>query len=152
MEKYKIISIQEKPELKNQAAEWFHSIWNIPKKAYLDSMDECLECKSEVPQWYVVLDEDKIIAGIGVIENDFHNRKDLTPNICAVYVEEDYRGKGIAGEMLQFVCDEFKIKGIDTLYLLTEHTSFYERYGWTYLCMVQGDGETSESGIYMHKV
>ena len=30
-------------------------------------------------------------------------------------------------------------KGIGTLYLVTEHTSFYERYGWEYLCMVQGD-------------
>ena len=30
-------------------------------------------------------------------------------------------------------------KGINTLYLITEHTSFYERYGWEYLCMVKGD-------------
>lgn len=33
----------------------------------------------------------------GSIENDFHDRKDLTPNICAVYTEEAYRGRGIAG-------------------------------------------------------
>ncbi len=31
--------------------------------------------------------------------------------------------------------------GIDTLYLITDHTSFYERYGWEFLCMVQGEGE-----------
>lgn len=35
-----------------------------------------------IPNWF--------IAGAGVIENDFHNRPDLTPNICALYVEEDY--------------------------------------------------------------
>ena len=28
-------------------------------------------------------------------------------------------------------------KGIDTLYLVTDHTSFYERYGWQFLCTVQ---------------
>ena len=28
---------------------------------------------------------------MGVIENDFHDRKDLTPNVCAVYTEEDCR-------------------------------------------------------------
>lgn len=33
----------------------------------------------------------------GSIANDFHDRKDLTPNICAVYTEEAYRGRGIAG-------------------------------------------------------
>ncbi len=36
----------------------------------------------------------QIIGGIGVIENDFHDRKDLAPNVCAVYTEEDRRGDG----------------------------------------------------------
>ncbi len=39
---------------------------------------------------------DKIVGGMGVIENDFHDRKDLTPNVCAVYTEKDYCCKGIA--------------------------------------------------------
>jgi len=60
-------------------------------------MEECLEKKGAVPQWYVVVQGDKIIAGLGVIENDFHDRKDLSPNVCAVYVEEAYRCRGIAG-------------------------------------------------------
>ena len=37
------------------------------------------------------------------------------------------------------ICKDMAAKGIGTLYLITEHTSFYERYGWEYLCMVQGD-------------
>ena len=49
------------------------------------------------------------------------------------------------------VCDEFNAKGIDTLYLLTDHISFYERYGWEFLCMVQGDGEPVMSRMYVHK-
>lgn len=57
--------------------------------------------KGAVPQWYVVVQGDKIIAGLGVIENDFHDRKDLSPNVCAVHVEEAYRCRGIAGEMRQ---------------------------------------------------
>ncbi len=62
------------------------------------------------------------MQGLGVIENDFHNRKDLTPNICAVYVEEKYRGQGIAGKMLNFVCEDMKRKVL-ILYilLLTTH-------------------------------
>lgn len=39
---------------------------------------------------------EKIIGGMGVIENDFYNRKDLTPNVCPVYTEKDYCCKGIA--------------------------------------------------------
>lgn len=152
MQKYGIIKIQEHEEIMEQAAEWFHQKWGIPIEAYRESMLECLKKNAAVPQWYVVLDNQTIIAGIGVIENDFHDRKDLTPNVCAVYVEEAYRNQGIAGEMLQFVCDEFKVRGIDTLYLVTDHTSFYERYGWEFLCMVQGDGEPEMTRMYIHRM
>ena len=49
------------------------------------------------------------------------------------------RCRGIAGRLLAHICKNMAAKGIGTLYLITEHTSFYERYGWEYLCMVQGD-------------
>ena len=120
-------------------------------EAYRASMDDCLAGKGTVPQWYVVMEGDRIVGGLGVIENDFHDRKDLTPNVCAVYVEEDRRCLGIAGAMLRFVCEEMKEKGIDTLYLITDHTSFYERYGWEFLCMVQGDGGKTPIRMYVHR-
>ncbi len=146
-----IIKIQEHPELKNYAANWFHEKWNIPLEAYLESIDECMKNKTPVPQWYIVIMGDKIVGGLGVIENDFHNRKDLTPNVCAVYVEDDYRCQGIAGKMLNYVCDDMREKNIDTLYLVTDHTSFYERYGWEFLCMVQAEGEKNLTRMYIHR-
>jgi len=33
---------------------------------------------------------------------------------------------------------------------VTDHTSFYERYGWQFYCMVQGDGEEEPSRLYIH--
>jgi len=149
--KYVIISLKDKPALKERMAQWFHEKWKIPKEAYLESMEECLENKESVPQWYVAMDNDVIVGGLGVIENDFHDRKDLAPNVCAVYVEKNYRCQGIAGNLLEFVCEDMKKNGIDTLYLVTDHTSFYERYGWEFLCMVQGDGEPDMTRMYVHK-
>ena len=101
--------------------------------------------------WYLCLDNDKIIGGMGVIENDFHDRKDLAPNVCAVYTEQDYRCKGIAGRLLNMVVDDMKSKGISPLYLVTDHTGFYERYGWEFLCMVQGDDEPNMTRMYIHR-
>ena len=94
---YKILRLTDRPELKEQAARWFHEKWRIPLEAYMESMEECLEEKGPVPQWYMALDGERIIGGMGVIENDFHDRKDLAPNVCAVYTEEDWRGRGVAG-------------------------------------------------------
>ena len=147
---YKIIRIIDVPEMKERAAEWFHEKWGVPLSAYIESMEEALKGVSSVPQWYVSVERDRIIGGMGVIENDFHNRKDLTPNVCAVYVEEDKRCQGIAGKLLEFVCEDMQKRGIDTLYLITDHIGFYERYGWKFLCMVQGDDEPEMSRMYIH--
>lgn len=101
---YEIIRLIDKPEIKEQAAQWFHEKWNIPLTAYIESMEECLTKKNTVPQWYVAMEDNRIIGGLGVIENDFHDRKDLTPNVCAVYTEKDKRGNGVAGALLNNVC------------------------------------------------
>ncbi|MDE7252141.1 MAG: GNAT family N-acetyltransferase [Acetatifactor sp.] len=148
---YRIIRLTDQPEIKERAAEWFYEKWNIPQEAYQESMAECLAEKSPFPQWYMAVEGERIIGGLGVIENDFHDRKDLAPNVCAVYTEVDRRCKGVAGALLNFVCADMKEKGIDTLYLVTDHTSFYERYGWEFLCMVQGDGEPDMSRMYVHR-
>lgn len=126
---FDIIRITERPELKTAAAEWFHEKWGIPYEAYLESMEEAMSGKGAVPQWYLALYGERIAAGMGVIANDFHDRTDLTPNVCAVFTEPDFRCQGLAGRLLGFVADDMKSGGIDALYLLTSHDSFYERYG-----------------------
>lgn len=147
---YNIIRLTDRPEIKEKAAEWFHEKWGVPSEAYRESMEECLLKRNSVPQWYAAMEDDRIIGGLGVIENDFHDRKDLAPNVCAVYVEADKRGKGVAGALLNYVCRDMKEKGIGVLYLVTDHTSFYERYGWEFLCMVQGEDEPGMSRMYIH--
>ena len=67
MMKYKITRLADRPELKEQAAQWFHEKWGVSLEAYLESMEECLENRNAVPQWYCVMDDEKIIAGLGVI-------------------------------------------------------------------------------------
>lgn len=148
---FEIVRLTEQPERKERAAQWFHEKWGIPLQAYIESMDDCLHGEGAVPQWYLALEGDRIVGGLGVIENDFHERKDLTPNVCAVYTEADKRCNGIAGALLHAACADMQEKGIATLYLLTDHTSFYERYGWRFLCMVQGEGEEAPSRMYIHQ-
>ena len=146
---FNYISLRQRPQLKNIAAEWFSSKWGVPVNAYLACMDKYLTGRTEYG-WYLCLDGDKIVGGLGVIENDFHDRPDLTPNICAVYTEESCRCRGIAGKLLNMAVKDLRVKGISPIYLLTDHVGFYERYGWEFLCMAQGDGESEMSRMYVH--
>ena len=150
MNNYKYITLKDMPSIKDEAALWFSSKWSVAKQAYLECMDAYLNNETDYG-WYLCLDEDKIVAGLGVIENDFHNRKDLTPNICAVYTEKEYRNFGIAGNLLNMAVEDCRQKGISPVYLVTNHEGFYERYGWVFHCMVQGDGENELSRMYIHR-
>jgi GNAT superfamily N-acetyltransferase len=150
MSNYQYIKLIDRPELKDAAATWFNSKWGVPKEAYLECMDEYLSGVTK-NGWYLCLSGEQIVGGMGVIENDFHDRKDLAPNVCAVYTEEEHRGNRIAGNLLDFVVEDMRKQGVSPLYLVTDHTSFYERYGWEFYCMAQGDGEPEPTRLYIHK-
>ncbi|MCG3650778.1 GNAT family N-acetyltransferase [Aliarcobacter butzleri] len=140
MKKINIICLRENERLLEESAIWFSEKWNIPIEAYRESIKECIENKTTIPQWYIILNREKnIIAGAGVIENDFHNRKDLSPNLCALFVKEEYRKQDIARELLNFIKSDLKNLGFDNLYLITELSDFYEKCGWYFFTIVEDE-------------
>jgi len=149
MNNLQYFTLREYPHRKEEAARWFHEKWGIPQEAYFECMSDYLDRRTE-HGWYICAEDDNIVGGLGVIENDFHDRRDLAPNICAVYTEEAYRGRGIAGRLLDMAVEDMRSKDISPVYLVTDHIGFYERYGWEFLCMVQSDGEDHMSRIYIH--
>ena len=150
MNAYTYIALREAPSLMDRAAAWFHSKWGVPTEAYLECMQAYLHKETELG-WFLCMDGDQIIGGLGVIENDFNDLPALTPNVCAVYTEETHRNQGIAGNLLNMAVEDLRSKGISPAYLVTDHTGFYERYGWEFLCMVQGDGEPDLTRMYIHR-
>ncbi|MBR4223622.1 MAG: GNAT family N-acetyltransferase [Oscillospiraceae bacterium] len=147
---YKLIytSLRERPQLIQAAADKFHEWWGVPTEMYLACMEDCLNGATAY-DWYMCLDGDRIVGGLGVIDNDFHDRPNLTPNVCAVYTDEAYRGRGIAGALLGMAVDGMRAAGISPLYLVTDHDGFYERYGWEHLCDVNGDSGVTK--MYIHR-
>ena len=150
MNNYEILSVKDNPHLIDEASVWFAGKWNVPISAYIESMNEAVNNDAAYPDWLVIYDGEKIIAGLGVIDNDFHERTDLCPNVCAVYVEEEYRNRGIAGILLSHAVEKLRKAGISPVYLLTGHDSFYERYGWEFFTMTKED-DGGEGRLYIHK-
>lgn len=134
---WELVRVSERPELAGEAAQWFHEKWGIPLEAYRESMAQSIAQPDGVPFWLLALDAGRIVGGLGVIDNDFHKRPDLTPNLCAVYVDSAYRRRGLARAMLDAACARLAGLGITDAYLITTHTVFYERCGWEFLGMVE---------------
>lgn len=141
---FKIIKLRERREFAKPSALWFHNKWKIPMRAYMESITDCMNNIGAVPQWYIVLNQDdNIIAGAGVIENDFHSKKDLSPNLCALYVENDFRGQGIAKSLIKFIREDISDLGICKIFLTTDHDTLYEKMGWEYLTSAIDDDGNS---------
>ena len=79
---YTYVNLRQKPQLKEQAATWFHDKWKVPKEAYLECMEEYLNNETEYG-WYFCLDKEHIAGGLGVIE------KTLAP-MYAPYIPKKY--------------------------------------------------------------
>lgn len=129
----------DNPAVIQDAATFFHNKWGVETQAYVTSMQDSLKSQTGVPAWFYVKVQDEIVAGLGIIENDFHKRKDLRPNICAVYVREDFQGHGIAKEMLSIACEHLATHNINDVYLITTHTQFYEHCGFDFFDMIEED-------------
>ncbi len=86
-----------------------------------------------LPQWYLLMDNDVIIGCAGLITNDFISRMDLYPWVCAIYIEEEYRGNAYGSILLEQAKKDAKEGGFSHLYLCTDHIGYYEKYGFEHI-------------------
>lgn len=134
-ENLKVISIRENPEYKDKSIEYIQSIWANEKSmmVYEDCITNCLTAAGCLPQWYLMMNEDKIIGCAGLITNDFISRMDLYPWVCSLYIEKEYRGSNYGSILLARAQTDARKGGFSKLYLCTDHAGFYEHYGYEYI-------------------
>ena len=73
MENRRFVKLREEPRWLEAAAAWFHQKWGIAQEAYHASMEECLAGQG-VPQWYLAVEGERILGGLGVITNDLDRK------------------------------------------------------------------------------
>ena len=142
MDTIQILAVREHPEHLGRAVDYLTAKWGVNRKVYHDCIFNSLTTKSPLPRWYLMLKNDEIIGSYGLIVNDFNSRQDLWPQLCALYVEENERGKALGSRLLAHGREEAAKLGFNKLYLATDHTGYYEKYGWRYIGDVYGhDGD-----------
>ncbi|CRY26876.1 Acetyltransferase (GNAT) family [Yersinia enterocolitica] len=55
--------------------------------------------------------------------------------LCALYIEENFRGHAYGELLIKHLAKEAKSIGFDELHLCTDHIGFYEKYGFTFTGM-----------------
>jgi len=99
---------------------------------YKNCIENSLSIDNALPKFYLMIENDTIIGSYALLTNDLISRQDLIPWFACLYVDENYRNQGIAKKLLAHGLNESYKKGYDMLYLCTDLTDFYEKYGWNY--------------------
>ena len=135
----KIINVRKQPEFLPQAIAYFAKSWGN-KPIYQDCITHSLSTPNPLPVWYLLIDdsgeEATIAGGVGLITNDFISRMDLWPWLCALRIEENYRGQNLSALLIAQLKADVAAMGFPNLYLATDHVGFYEKHGFEYI----GDG------------
>ena len=130
-----IISVKKSPEYTNEAIKYFQSKWASENSmnVYDDCIRNCITTSNPLPQWYLLVENSKVIGCAGLITNDFISRMDLYPWVCALYIDEDFRGNEYGSLLLEQAKQDAKESGFSNLYLCTDHIGYYEKYGFKYI-------------------
>ncbi|NMH72361.1 GNAT family N-acetyltransferase [Bacillus sp. RO2] len=137
-----IIELRDKDQLLENAIQVFWQQWGSEEnfKFYEDAILHSATTSSDIPRFYVAVEEGEIIGTYAILRNDINSRQDLCPWLACLYVAEEHRGKGIGAKLLDHGLSVAAEKGYENLYLTTDLENYYERYGWENSGIVYGPG------------
>ena len=131
----KIENIQRNKRFIPQISSWIYSefiIGHIPDIEIKDIEQAIKNRKfNEIPMTLICLEGQNCIGTISIFSNDLSKLPQLTPWIAALYIDKNYRNKGIGKQLI--IEAEYIVKnlGYNELYLRTETASeYYIKLGW----------------------
>lgn len=135
MQELELISVRERPEWTDRAVAFFQRHWATEGSmmVYDDCIRSCVGASGPLPQWYVLAHGSGIVAGCGLIPNDFISRMDLMPWLAALVVEPAWRSMGLGGRLVRHCLREAERIGCESLYLCTDHVGYYEKFGFEWI-------------------
>lgn len=95
----------------------------------------------------MLVDEDKLISFCTLAPLDDIQPTDLSPWIGFVYTFQQYRGHRYMGLLLDYVESISTVMGKEYIYISTNHTGLYEKYGYEFFQMDKDMGG-EDSRVY----
>lgn len=118
-------------------ANWMYNWWGKEEGYTFDGVKCFLEHsfqKDRLPKTYGLFDNGRIIGMFQFTYEDLEVRPDIYPWLANLYVDEEYRNKGVARILLEKVNEITKTElEFNELYLFTKHIGLYEKFGWKYI-------------------
>ncbi len=85
---------------------------------------------------FLLTDGTKLVSFCTLAEKDEIEAQGLKPWIGFVFTFPEYRGKHYAGKLIAHACKTASEMGENVIYISTDATGLYEKYGFTFQCIM----------------
>lgn len=131
----KITYLADTPELRPMVAQWHHSQWGELEGApTLEERTARLQAhlqRTALPTTFVAWSGDAPVGCASLVANDMTVLPEWIPWLASVYVQPEYRRRGIGAALVERVAAEAAHLGYPRLYLYTlDQMHFYKSLGW----------------------
>ena len=116
-------------------AAWHHQQWGYLAPG--DTVEErasrlhARANKKMVPSAFVAIDQTQPVGSAILVKSDMDIRPTLTPWLASVFVDAEFRRRGIGTRLVERVVQEAQLLGFTSLYLWTpDKADFYAARGW----------------------
>lgn len=126
-----IKSLEEVPKFHHQVAQIFHNEWgfHFSDEWNIHTLEEMIDDLLYFTHLtYVALLDGQLVGTVAIYDEDLKSHAHLRPWLTCLYVDEAYRGKGIAKRLVKFVLSK-----CDCVYLwcyTKQKRMMYARWGF----------------------
>jgi N-acetylglutamate synthase-like GNAT family acetyltransferase len=133
---FEVRFLAEAPEHVDQLARWHHNQWahlyaDWTLAIATEELQQHVQCR-DFPTTLIVLQDNQVLGSASLIAEDAEEFDDIgSPWLASVYVQPEFRGRGLGALLVKAVMRHAKKIQLDTIYLFTpDHHDFYVQLGW----------------------
>ena len=125
-----IVSLKDLPDYRQTLIDYVESNWKGVLRPFTAVLDKLFLVDKELPKCFMLLKDENIIGFYQLVEQELIERKDLSPWITCVFIDEQERGKRLSSILLKHGRTVAGKLGYSKVCLTTDHIQFYEKFGF----------------------
>ena len=126
----KIYTIRERPDLIPAMLESLEAHWPACMPWIKKHMRTVLEEEGPIPDAFIAVEDGKIVGGYTLAIKELLYETETGLWIATLYMDPAFRGKHLSPILIEHARRRGGALGYDKIYLASEHTNYYEKYGF----------------------